>query len=374
MEKMFKISLFLILTTLIVTCWGFCDTRTENIDVFLVLDKSLSMVEEIEAVKSYINSSVIDRILIPGDHFIGIAFYGEAKILVEATVQTGEDKDVLKKKIGNVLADGRFTDIGNALDTLKTTVDSYGTSGRRRFLLLITDGKQEAPPESIYYSPDGSFNHQFLENTKIIQKEGWKIHILGIGSAQVAKEIAKELSGTYAEIEGQVDGDSLESENADFLSTIDLVSPVSVTDVPQDGKARIGFKVKSSGYSEDRTLTVEELWCEMQSSSQNILESPYSVLIPPGTEVSVTIPVRFSSLPEAGQHKASLRFIFDGRTVFVPAYAETMVTVNGFFKNNLLYVIGAAILLVLLIVVFIIIRNVIEKKKEEKHTKLSLKR
>jgi hypothetical protein len=374
MKKMFKISLFLILTTLIVPFGGFCDTRTENIDVFLVLDKSLSMVEEIEAVKSY-NKFVSYR---PHTHsrrpFYRNSFLRRSENSCRRDRADREDKDVLKKKIGNVLADGRFTDIGNALDTLKTTVDSYGTSGRRRFLLLITDGKQEAPPESIYYSKDGSFNHQFLENTKIIQKEGWKIHILGIGSAQVAKEIAKELSGTYAEIEGQVDGDSLTSENADFLSTIDLVSPVSVTDVPKDGKARIGFRVKSSGYSEDRTLTIEELWCEMQSSSQNILESPYSVLIPPGTEVEVTIPVRFSSLPEAGQHKASLRFIFDGRTVFVPAYAETMVTVNGFFKNNLLYIIGAAILLVLLIVVFIIIRNAIEKKKEEKHTKLSLKR
>ncbi len=365
MEKRYKIAVFFLLESLFISFGAICDTRTENIDVFLVLDKSLSMVEEIEAVKTYVNSAVIDRILIPGDRIVCLAFYGEAKIIIDETVQTESDKESLKKRINSIQADGRFTDIGNALDMLKQTVDRYSDSPRRKFLLLITDGKQEAPPQSKYYSPDGSFNHQFLENTKIMQRGGWKIHVLGLGSAQTAKEIAQELAGTYAEIEGKPDQESIERETKDFLSSIELVSPFSMSNITKSGRAVLSFTVKSTGYSEEQALTIQELWCSMESSTLNILESPFTVSIPPGKEVTVQVPVLLPTNLEPGQHEATLRLTFDGRTVLVPSYGTVTVNVNGFFKNNILYTLGGVIILAILIVVVRIVRNIIMRKREE---------
>ncbi len=68
-------------------------------------------------------------------------------------------------------------------------------------MLLITDGKQEAPPGTKYYSADGKFNHELLKHTKTIQKKGWKIEVLGIGKLNKAADIAEKLSGTYVEVE-----------------------------------------------------------------------------------------------------------------------------------------------------------------------------
>ena len=42
----------------------FCDDRDENIDVFIVLDKSLSMVEEIGSVRDYVQDTLVDEIII----------------------------------------------------------------------------------------------------------------------------------------------------------------------------------------------------------------------------------------------------------------------------------------------------------------------
>ena len=241
MKKRFKILLFFFIIALFSPVMGYTDTRTEGIDVFLVLDKSLSMVEEIGEVRDYVKTSIIDRILIPGDRFLLIIFYGEAHVLLNNDVLSEDNKEYFKKTVESIRADGRFTDIGNALDRLKAAVDEFGIEGRRKYLLLITDGKQEAPPHSIYYSPDGSFNHHFLENTKIIQKEGWRIHILGIGSEQAAKEIARELSGTYSEIDDRFSRDDIEHGAGDLLSSIDVVSPVSVSRIPENRRAAIGL-------------------------------------------------------------------------------------------------------------------------------------
>ena len=41
------------------------------------------------------------------------------------------------------------------------------------------------------------FNHEFLANTKTIMQKGWKVMILGIGIDTAAKDLAKELQGTY---------------------------------------------------------------------------------------------------------------------------------------------------------------------------------
>jgi hypothetical protein len=59
------------------------DDRTEEIDVFIVVDKSLSMEEEIDAVKNYINQSIVEELLIPGDNFVVIIFYGDAEVLLQ---------------------------------------------------------------------------------------------------------------------------------------------------------------------------------------------------------------------------------------------------------------------------------------------------
>jgi hypothetical protein len=165
------------------------DKRTENIDMFVVLDRSLSMyqhvggVKKIDAVKEYATRELIDGQLILGDFLEVIGFYGKTEVLVSQLVQTEADRAAVKRIINGLVEDGHFTDIGNALDALRTEVEKRESSGRLKHILLITDGIQEAPPTSKYYSKDGSFNHEFLENTKTSRRRAGRYSCSASGPA-----------------------------------------------------------------------------------------------------------------------------------------------------------------------------------------------
>ena len=157
------------------------DTRKDNIDVIIALDKSLSMEHKVVAVKEWVNSFIIDQLLISGDYLVVVAFYGKTDVTISQSVGDDAAKKSLKRKILQIRGNGRFTDIGNVLDVVKSQIATRENDGREKYVLLLTDGIQEAPPSSKYYSKDGKFNHEFLANTKTIQQKGWKVMILGIG-------------------------------------------------------------------------------------------------------------------------------------------------------------------------------------------------
>jgi hypothetical protein len=152
----------LALLSIVLACPLLADTRTENIDVVVALDRSLSMEKKVEAVKSYVSTYLIDQVLIPGDHFIVVAFYGKADVIISQAIVGDADKKAVKAVITKIRGNGRFTDIGNALDILQQQVTPIENDGRKKFILLLTDGIQEAPPTSKYYSKDGKSNpHEF---------------------------------------------------------------------------------------------------------------------------------------------------------------------------------------------------------------------
>ncbi len=261
------------------------DTRTENIDVFVLLDKSLSMVEEIGEVKEYITDSLLRSLLIPGDHLIVMAFYGKTEMIIDETVVSDADKSRLIDTISKIQANGRYTDIGTALDSLHRLVSTW-ESDRRRYLLLITDGIQEAPKDSIYYTPDGSFNHEFLINAKTIQMSGWKIQILGIGTETAARKIAEELSGIYAEIPGDATAEEISERIPDFLGVISLEGRPVVTAVGRDGSSSVMITLRSEGYSTERIVEIGGLTLEAGGRTLSILRQPVlPITIPPLSSV-----------------------------------------------------------------------------------------
>lgn len=330
------------------------DERDENIDVFLVLDKSLSMEEEIGAVKEYVADSIIDELLIPGDHLIVISFYGKAESLL--TIKVTEDKSGILKKISEIQADGRFTDIGNALDTLKNSVAERRTEGRREYLLLITDGIQEAPQTSKYYSPDGTFNHEFLENTKEIVMQGWKIHVLGIGADTAAEEIAEELSGTFSEVPENPTVQDFENQTEEFLGVVEIQAPVALAPIGKDGKTKVRFSVLSSGYSMERTVAIKGIRLTIEGGEINeILDSSYAFSILPEEEKKIDIPVVLDISPDPGSYQGRVVFIFAGDTPFSPASADVSVRVKSFLQRNVWIFPVAAVVIGLLVFAFILI-------------------
>ena len=330
------------------------DERDENIDVYLVLDKSLSMEEEIGAVKEYVADSIIDELLIPGDNLIVISFYGKAESLL--TIKVTEDKSGILKKISEIQADERFTDIGNALDALRISVDKRGTEGRREYLLLITDGIQEAPQTSKYYSPDGTFNHEFLENTKEIVMQGWKIHVLGIGTDTAAEEIAEELSGTFSEVPENPTVQDLENQTKEFLGVVEVQEPIVLAPVGKDGATKVRFSVLSAGYSMERAVVIKGIRLTIDGGEINeILDNSFTFSILPEEEKKIEIPAVLDNSPEPGTYQGRIVFIFAGDTPFVPAADDVSVRIKSFLQRNVWIFPVAAVVLALLVFAFILI-------------------
>ncbi len=336
------------------------DTREEPVAVFLVLDKSLSMEEEIESVKEYVNNSIIDKFIIVGDFFTLIQFYGEAQTLIQTYIHEENDKEEIKQRILNILADGRFTDIGNALDTLEKNLEDYPDDDRRTYLFLITDGIQEAPPWSEYYSPDGSFNHRFLEHTKTIQKKGWKIQILGIGNETAAEAVAKELSGGYIQVPAEPDARDIEKSAQDIFGIVEL-RDASLSPIRTNGGCTLELTLETSGYNEPVDLTISEITASIPGQdSKNILTAPVELQPSLDTETKFEIPVLFKGGRESltdGQ-EIELRFVFSGQEVFIPSSTTLHISYAGFFsEHRLLSVLIIGIAAVLIVILLLVLRN-----------------
>ncbi len=355
-------SAFLALMVLILALPVFSDTRTENIDIILALDKSLSMAEEhkIDGVKSYVDSWLLDQVLIPGDNLIIVDFYGKADVIVSQKIQSKDDISKVKSIISQIRANGRFTDIGNALDSLKAQLDKYANDGRKKFVLLMTDGRQEAPPTSKYYAKNGTFNHEFLANTKTIQKEGWKIQILGIGTDAEAKQLADQLSGSYTQITGSVTPEALKAQTENLLGTVSVVGTASVSRVGMGGRSSVNLVIKSEGYSREIAIGIGSILVELPTRhAVEILKSPYTITVPATGSATVKIPVTFPADLPAGTASGTISFSFQPGERFNPSEFAVSFTVAGVVENYWwIALIGLAVIaLIVLAVVFMVRRS-----------------
>jgi hypothetical protein len=308
------------------------DKRTENIDIILAIDKSLSMGESqaIESVKSYAKSWLLDQVLIPGDYLVIIAFYGKTDVIVSQVINSSTDIQYVKGIVSQIRGNGYYTDIGNAFDAMRTEFDKLANDGRKKFVLMMTDGKQEAPPSSKYYSPDGTFNHEFLANTKTIQQAGWKVEIIGIGTGTEVKELAEQLSGTYSEIPGSVTPETLQAQTENLLGRVTLEGGVKVAAVNINGRSRLYFTLTSEGYDREVTITISKIMATPPSGEQvQILPSPFPIKVSASGTTGISVPVSFPSDLEPGKTTSTLSFSFLSGERFDPSEVQVSLNVKG---------------------------------------------
>lgn len=156
------------------------ELRSGSLDVILLLDKSLSMAPFFEEAKAYAAGTVLGPVLIPGDRLIVETVYGKVDRLVTATIASEEDKAKAIRAIRAVKANGRFTDLGAALDAAKRDLDELGRPERPKYVLLITDERQEAPKGSPYQAPDYKLKHPALEYVKRVDLGKFRAITVGL--------------------------------------------------------------------------------------------------------------------------------------------------------------------------------------------------
>jgi hypothetical protein len=329
------------------------DTRKDNIDIIIALDKSLSMENKVGAVKAWVNSFIVDQLIIPGDFLTVVAFYGKTDTIISQAIKNDADRKSVKAIISQVRGNGRFTDIGNALDAVKTQLADKEKDGREKYVLLLTDGIQEAPPTSKYYSKSGVFNHEFLANTKTIQQKGWKVMILGIGIDTAAKDLAKELQGSYSEISNKLTPEAITQKAGTLFGTPSIDGPVKVSPIPVSGGSTVSFVLKPSGLSGDVSITVSGLEAQVGTRTiPGLLSGPVVLAVKKDGPTAVSIPVQFPPVLQPGTTAATLTFAFGSTVRFAPAQVPVSLRMMGLIESNL--VVSAAALLVLLIIAALI--------------------
>jgi hypothetical protein len=343
------------------------DVRTEPIDVIVALDKSLSMVEEIGAVIEYVNTYIIDQLLIRGDYFLVVAFYGKTEIPVAIRIDSEADKQKAKEAISRLVADGRFTDIGNALDVLGAQLAKLPESNRRKHLLLITDGIQEAPPASPYYSKNGKFTHAFLQNTKTIQKQGWKIEILGIGTHAGASELAESLAAGYTELSEAPTAQEFIEKTRSFLASVEITEGPDVAAFNGLGRSRLRLGLTSRGYDQPVTLELSGIRLTLPGrADQDILRGSRKLTVAPGEPLQASLRLALRPRLPAGEYSGEIRFLFTGGTQFTPVVtaadfrvnsllAGTLAGLQSSYRLNLRWWLLAAGVLVLLLILLLVL-------------------
>lgn len=173
--------------------------RYEPIDFYVLIDTSLSMADAMPRAREHIAAELIGRIAIPGDWLCVIGFYGGQDIIWEGELQNEAALATLVRSVRGLEATGRFTDIGAALDFLEARLKGRGLPERPKYMLMITDERQEAPYGTRYYSADYSIDHPMLEFIKKEDHGPYRVITIGYGLSDRIRGASELLMKTLSE-------------------------------------------------------------------------------------------------------------------------------------------------------------------------------
>lgn len=149
--------------------------RSIPVDIFLMIDKSLSMEEpgKFDSLRKWVLDELIDQMLIKGDWICIYQFYEQPEHLLTLNIEDETSFTRVYNTVAAIQPDGHYTDIGSALDTIQSLLDERGNNGRFKVLLLLSDLEQDAPWTSKYRGKQESFKSPYLVEARKIKHDNW---------------------------------------------------------------------------------------------------------------------------------------------------------------------------------------------------------
>lgn len=201
--------------------------RAGNIDAFIVLDESGSMKPIFQKVLGYVSEALVVGYLQPGDYFCLVGFSDVPHVRISQQVSSPAEKENLAAIVRNLnVVPAGYTDMGRALEETLRQVTTLADSSHQQAILIITDGMNQPPRESPYFSPvrpdtgrglapPSGFNPAFLAQVKKLSEAGWRVHVVGIGSETDAKALAEALGSAWTVVR-QFDAAELQAGLGNF--------------------------------------------------------------------------------------------------------------------------------------------------------------
>ncbi|MCX7024114.1 MAG: VWA domain-containing protein [Spirochaetes bacterium] len=175
------------------------DARGVSVDFILLVDKSKSMVGAMPEVKRFLAGELIGPLVIPGDRVHVLVFYGTTETLWSGPVGREDDKAALIRSLNAIKPDGRYTDIGKALDAVDGILTGLDDPDRPKYILLVTDERQEAPEGTRYYAADFKLEHPYLTWVKREDHGSFRAITIGFGLAPRIDESARKIATILAD-------------------------------------------------------------------------------------------------------------------------------------------------------------------------------
>jgi hypothetical protein len=332
------------------------DKRETPIDLIIALDKSLSMEEEIEAVKEWLTTYIVEERLIVGDYFLLIPFYRKSEVSIARTIYTDQDKEEIKRVIAGISADGSWTDIGNAFDRLGDELRERYNNNRKKSFLIVTDGINEPPPSSKYFRPDRKLVHEFYPDKidEFYDYKDWKVLVLLIGGDTGFDVFQDDERVEYKTMKEGATPDDYDRE-------VELIASINVNQEKMkqlrlngNGKGVLKIPVETQYFDEPPEVVIEKIsLITPDASVDNILEEPYSkVLVQEGEDV-FTIDVNAKKGIKEGTYSTTLEFTFSSKAIFLSSLGISL-HVNNFFEDNpwLIPLIILAALIIIILAIF----------------------
>ncbi len=190
--------------------------RTIPVDVVLMIDKSVSMQEpgKFDSLKKWVVNELIEQMLIPGDKVEIYQFYEVPEYLDSIKLNSEQDKQKVVDTINSITPNGKFTDIGKALDKIAAVAKSLRNGNKYKILLLITDLEQDAPLASKYAGKQKKFSSPYLIESRIIPHAKWYEITLDMSIQDRVIETTQEL---FDEIEKNKNTERTEADQDDAL-------------------------------------------------------------------------------------------------------------------------------------------------------------
>lgn len=163
------------------------DTRTQPIDVFILIDRSAAMTDAIADAREWICSNVVDGMLIPGDRVDLWTFSDNFQRIYSREIVTPDFRETLKKTIRGVTGDGKTPKLGSALASF--LADANARPDRNAIAYVLVAGSMVGPASK---GPGDEKTEELLRFSRVEAHPGWKAVVVGIGLEEQVRRLTKE--------------------------------------------------------------------------------------------------------------------------------------------------------------------------------------
>jgi Mg-chelatase subunit ChlD len=330
--------------------------RAGNVDVFLVLDESGSMKNIFSKVTAFVSEALVRDYLEPGDYLCVVGFSSEARIRVSQRLSSPAEKENLGELVRtlNVVPQG-YTDMGRALEEALKQLEKLSDPSHQQVVLILTDGVNHPPRESPYFAPvkrdtgkglppPSDFNERFLSQVKILSDQGFRTHVVGIGTVTDARKLGEALGAEYTLLK-EFNSEELAKGLKHFWDDTINLAGLSGPDDPGLPGGEMALEVRLQSTSEqEREVHVEGVsvsglkrlaagaGAETLSATASLGGEARWSLLPRqegSFEVRVALPLDFPS----GDFEGSLSFDQSSAVKFYPPQASFAFHVPSFWER-----------------------------------------